>query len=72
MDQLSKQTGDVVESLNTAHSAEKARNMKMLLLILQNLRFLAHQGLALHGSGGDGEDSNFRQLFNAWFMICAL
>ena len=61
-DKLSKQTGDVGDRLNTAHSAEKAHNRKMLLHILQNLCFLAHQGLALGGSG-DGEDCNLRQLF---------
>ena len=60
-DKLLKRTGDIGEMLSTAHSMEKALNREMLRRIMQNLRFLARQGLAVRGSNG-GEDSNFTQL----------
>ena len=44
-DKLLKQTGDIGEMLNTAHSMEKALNREMLRHIMQNLRFLARQDL---------------------------
>ena len=43
------------------HQAEKARNREMFLLVLQNIRFLARQGLPLRGDG-DEFGSNFTQL----------
>ena len=52
---------DCAEMLSSQHAKEKAENRQMLLKILSSLGFLAHQGLALRGSGG-GEDSNFIQL----------
>ena len=55
--------------LSTAHGAEKALNREMLRRILQNIRFLARQGLALRG-GGDGEDSNFTQLLRIRAFDC--
>ena len=60
-DQLPKNTGDVAEELNAAHSVEKANNREMFLRILRNIRFLAPQELDLRG-GNDGEDSNLTQL----------
>ena len=42
------------------HQEEKATNRKMLVKILQNIRFLARQGLPLRGH--DDADSNFIQL----------
>ena len=32
--------------------------------ILQNLRYLAHQGFTLRGSHGDDTESNFCQIFH--------
>ena len=58
---LPRQTGDVAERLSAAHSAEKAENRRMLLLIMQSILFLARQGLPFRGSGS-GENSNFYQL----------
>ena len=37
-------TKDVGELQSAEHEAEKAQNRKMLLLVLQNIRFLARQG----------------------------
>ena len=65
---LSTETGYVAEVLSTAHGAEKALN-RMLRRILQNIRFLARQGLSLRG-GGDGEDSNFTQLLRLRAFDC--
>ena len=58
---LAKQTGDVGERLSTEHEQQKAENRAMFRRILQNMRFLAQQGLPLRGHG-DGNDSNFTQL----------
>ena len=38
-------TKDVGELQSAEHQAEKAKNCKMLLLVLQDIRFLARQGL---------------------------
>ena len=35
--------------LSAAHTEQKALNRKCLLAIMSNIRFLARQGLALHG-----------------------
>ena len=59
--ELPKQTGDVGEKLSTEHEQQKAENRAMFRRILQNVRFLARQGLSLRGHG-DGSDSNFTQL----------
>ena len=53
--------GDVGEILSEENKAEKAMNRKAFLTILQNLAFLARQGLPLRGGQGDME-SNFTQL----------
>jgi hypothetical protein len=58
---LPKQTGDVREMLSTEHRAEKALNRKVFLTLLQNIRYLARQGLALRGGDGD-ENGNYNQL----------
>ena len=60
-EELPKQTGDVGEKLSTEHAQQKAENRAMFRRILQNVRFLARQGLSLRGHG-DGADSNFTQL----------
>ncbi len=59
---LPQTAGDVGELLSTAHGEEKAENRKMFRVVLQNIRFLARQGLALRGDG-DESNSNFVQLF---------
>ena len=68
-DQLPKEMGDVAERLVAGHTADKERNRSMFMRILQNIRFLARQGLALRGSG-DGEDSNFIQLLRLREFDC--
>ncbi len=54
-------TKDIGELQSAEHQAEKARNREILLLVLQNIRFLARQGLPLRGDG-DECGSNFTQL----------
>ena len=58
---LPKTTKDVGELLSVQHAEEKAVNRKNLLVIAENIKFLARQGLALRGDGSDN-DSNFHQL----------
>jgi len=61
--ELPMQTGDVGEKLSREHQQQKAENRAMFRRILQNVRFLARQGLPLSGHG-DGADSNFTQLLH--------
>ncbi len=65
---LPKQTCDVGELLSREHQEEKASNRKMLLKVLQNLRFLARQGLPLRGH--DDTDGNFIQLMHLRSVDC--
>ena len=58
---LPKQVKDIGELCNTLVSKEKAANSAMFKRILQNLCFLARQGLTFRGHGS-GIDSNFTQL----------
>ena len=51
------------EMLSKKHSDQKAANKELFLRILQNLRFLTRQGLALRGTHGEEVHSNFMQLF---------
>lgn len=51
----------VGEALSKEYKEEKAINRKVFLIILQNLRYLARQGLPLRGRYSDSE-SNFIQL----------
>ena len=53
-DKHPEQTRDIGEKLVTEHEQQKPESRAMFRRILQNLRFLARQGLAL----GDGNDSN--------------
>ena len=46
---LPKQVSDIGEMLSKKHSDQKAANEEVFLRILQNLRFLTRQGLALRG-----------------------
>ena len=58
---LPKQTGNIGEMLSSEHQAEKASNRKVFLTLLQNIRYLARQGLALRG-GDEDADGNYNQL----------
>ena len=60
---------DIGEMISTQQEQEKAVNRAMLLRVLQNLRFLARQGLAVRGHF-DGEDSNFMQLLHLRAFDC--
>ena len=60
---LLKPTKDVGELQNAEHAAERERNRKMFMLVLNNIRFLTWQGLALRGSD-DELNSNFTQLLH--------
>ena len=58
---LPKTISDVAEMLSKSYSAEKKDNRQLFMKILQNITFLARQGIALRGDGS-GADSNFLQL----------
>ena len=51
------------EMLSKKHSDQNAASKELFLRILQNLRFLTRQGLALRGTHGEEVHSNFMQLF---------
>ena len=59
---LPKQVSDIGEMLSKKHSDQKVAN-EVFLRILQNLRFLTRQGLALRSTHGEEAHSNFMQLF---------
>ena len=52
---LPESTKDVGELLSLTHSQEKLANRQYLLKVIQNIRFLARQGITL---GGDGDEHN--------------
>ena len=52
---------DVGEQISDSLVNEKAKNRQMFLTILQNMQFLARQGLAFRGNEDQG---NFDQLIN--------
>jgi len=54
-------TSDIGDSLSSNYASQKQANREYLLKIIQNVTFLARQGLALRGDG-DEKDSNFMQL----------
>ena len=58
---LPSSTKDVGDLYSAQHAEEKAKNRKMLLLMLTNVQFLARQGLALRGDGSEFV-STFTQL----------
>ena len=60
MQAITKPQHNVDEMLSQVHSNQKKINSHMLLTILQNVRFLSRQGLALRGH--DDDESNFTQL----------
>ncbi len=53
--------GDIGELLSAENKKEKSLNRSIFIKILQNLSFLARQGLPLRGGNRDVE-SNFIQL----------
>jgi len=64
-----KKVGDVGDMLSLEYTQKKAKNRSYLLKVLQNVIYLARQGLPLRGNwvaaeggGGCEEDSNFYQL----------
>ena len=54
---------DVGECLSSQHAKEKSERRQLFMKILQNIAFLAHQGLTLRGDGSE-DDSNYIQLLN--------
>ena len=54
-------TRDIGEQLSEIHSCDKKDNRQLLLKILQNIRFLARQNIALRGDSDESE-SNFVQV----------
>ena len=67
--ELPRKMGDIGERLSLEHEQEKAKNREMFRRILQNVRFLARQGLPLRGHG-NGADSNFTQLLRLRSYDC--
>lgn len=59
---LPTQTKKIDELIDIGYASKKPGNRKILLTILQNIWYLARQGLALRGDGKE-TDSNFMQLF---------
>jgi hypothetical protein len=59
--EIQKRNRDIAEKLSKEHERQKTENRAMFRRILQNVRFLARQGLSLRGHG-EGADSNFTQL----------
>ena len=64
-----KKIGNVGDMLSAEYSQKKAQNCSYLLKVLQNVLYLARQGLPMRGKwvpgeagGGCEEDSNFHQL----------
>ena len=57
---LPTQTKDKDELQDIDHATKKPGNQQILLTILQNVRFLARQGLPLKGDGTE-DNSNFMQ-----------
>ena len=58
---LPGQTEEIGSLLDIGHLAKQQRNRQILLTILQNVRFLARQGLPLRGDGKE-DNSNFMQV----------
>jgi len=54
---------DIGECLSSQHAKEKSERRQLFMEILQNIAFLAHQGLPLRGDGSE-DDSNCIQLLN--------
>jgi len=61
--------GDIGELLSQKHSDQKVKNREMFMKILQTLRFLAQQGLALRGSHGNEKKAIFANFFASRLKI---
>ena len=57
---LPTQSKEIDQLLDIGHASKKSGNRQILLTILQNVRFLARQGLPLRGDGKE-DNSNFMQ-----------
>ena len=62
---IPKTMKDVGECLSSQHAKEKSERRQLFMKILQNIAFLAYQGLPLRGDGSE-DDSNYIQLLNLW------
>ena len=62
-------TKDIAELQDAEHAAQKAFNHRVFMIVLNNLRFLVHQGLALRGDG-DKFNSNFVHLLRLHGLNC--
>ena len=60
---LPRQCKPIDELLDIGHALKKPMNRRILLTILQNLRFAARQGLPVRGDGAES-NSNFMQLLH--------
>ena len=58
---LPNQTEEIDMLLDIGHPSKQQANRQILLTILQNVKFLARQGLPLRGDGNE-DNSNFMQL----------
>ena len=58
---LPKSCADTCESLSTAYMKQRANNRRVFLKIVQNIKFLGRQSIAL--CGHVEAESNFKQLF---------
>ena len=56
-------TSDIGYLLSSNYASQKQANREYLLKVIQNVKFLARQGLSLRGDG-DIKDSNFMQLLH--------
>ena len=62
-------TKDIAELQSAQHAAQKSLNHHIFMIVLNNLRFLVRQGLALRGDG-DESNSNFVQLLRLHGLNC--
>ena len=62
-------TKDIAELQSAEHAAQKALTCHMFMIVLNNLRFLVRQGLALRGDG-DEFNSDFVQLLRLHGLNC--
>ena len=57
------QTKEIYELIDIGHVSKKPGNRKILLTILENIRFLARQGLPLRGDGVEDNSNFMKTLF---------
>ena len=61
VEEIPQSVCDIGESMREGLAAEKQENRAMLRINLQNIKYLARQGLPHRGHGDDTEN-NFQQL----------